>query len=59
MWSLLRLKEIKDYIYLYNMQDVLPSLAVDIDFMTNMSAKFNLNLCDDCLVFAGLYIKNR
>ena len=36
------MKEI-DYVYLYNMQDVLTSLAVDINFTKNMSPKFNLN----------------
>ena len=35
------LKVIK--IILYNKQDVLISLAVNVDFMKNMSAKFNLN----------------
>ena len=35
------LKVIK--ILLYNMQDVLISFAVNVDFMKNMSAKFNLN----------------
>ena len=37
------MKEIEHDVFLYNMQDVLTSLAVDIDFMKNMRAKFNLN----------------
>ena len=48
------MKEIEDYIFLYNMQDVLTSLAVDIDFMKKMRSKFNLShfkLCNTCFVF--------
>ena len=38
-----KLKEIKEYVHLYNMQDVLISLAVNIDFMKNMPPKFDFN----------------
>ena len=37
------MKEKEYYMYFYNMQNFLTSLAVDIDFMKNMSAKFNFN----------------
>ena len=37
------MKEIKDHVYLYNTQGSLRSLAVDIDFMKNMSSKLDLN----------------
>lgn len=37
------MKEIKSYVFLYNLQDVLTSLIAVIDFMKNMNAKFNPN----------------
>ena len=43
MWSIFNLKEIEDYVYLYNMQNVLTSLVVAIDFMKKMSSNFYLN----------------
>ena len=36
------MKQIEICLYLYNMQNVLISLAVDVDFIKNMSGKFNL-----------------
>ena len=38
-----KIKEIEDYVFLCNVQDALTSLAVDIDFMKTVRAKFNLN----------------
>ena len=43
MWNTFNLKEIEDYVYLYNMQDVLTSLVVAMDFMKKMSANFYLS----------------
>lgn len=37
-----RMKEIGDYLILYNIQVVWTLLAVDIEFMTKASVKFNL-----------------
>lgn len=37
------LKEIKEHVPLYNMQDVLKSLTVEINFMENISSKFCLD----------------
>lgn len=44
VWNAFNMKEKEDYVYLYNMQEVSISLVVDIDFMENVSAKFNLIL---------------
>lgn len=38
------MKEPEDYTFLYNLQNVLTSLAVDIEFMKNISAKINVKL---------------
>ena len=38
-----KMREIKDDVFLYNMQDSSTSLAADIGFMKNMNAKFNPN----------------
>ena len=43
IWNASNMKEKEHYVYFYNMQNVLTSLAVDIDFMKNMSTKFNFN----------------
>ena len=42
-WNPFKMKEIEDQVFLYNMLDVLTSLAVDTVFMKNMRAKFILN----------------
>ena len=42
----------KDYVFLYNMQDT--SLAVDINSTKNMSAKFNLNTLHYFVMLASL-----
>lgn len=46
------MKEMKDYVFLYNMQDT--SLAVDINSTKNMSAKFNLNTLHYFVMLASL-----
>lgn len=46
------MKEMKDYVFLYNMEDT--SLAVDINFAKNMSAKFNLNTLHYFVTLASL-----
>lgn len=46
------MKEMKDYVFLYNIQDT--SLAVDINFTKNMSAKFNLNTLHYFVMLASL-----
>ena len=38
------MKEAEGYTFLYNLQNVLTSLAVDIEFMKNISAKINVKL---------------
>ena len=43
MWNTFNMKEMRDYVYLYNMQNVLASLAVDIYIMKITSGKFNHN----------------
>lgn len=43
VWNVFKIKEIEDYVFLCNVQDALTSLAVDIDFMKTVRAKFNLN----------------
>ena len=37
------MKEIEDYVFLCNMQEVLAPLAVDINFKKNMRAKFDFS----------------
>ena len=46
------MKKIEDYIFLHNMYDILTSLAIDVDFMKNISPKFNLNPFKPCDSFA-------
>ena len=40
MWNKFKIKALKNYVYLYDMQDVCTSLAFIIDSMTKMSTKF-------------------
>lgn len=40
MWNKFKIKELKNYVYLYDMQDVCTSLAFIIDLMAKMSTKF-------------------
>ena len=41
--DVLKMKEIEDSLCRYNIQEVLTSLAVNTEFMENVSEKFNLN----------------
>ena len=43
VWNAFKGKDNGNYVFLYNVQDVLTSLTVDIDLMKTVSAKCNLN----------------
>ena len=43
VWYMISMQEIKDYVHLIAIQDIATSLGVDIDFMKNISEKFNVN----------------
>ena len=40
---MISMQQIKDYVHFIAMQDIATSLCADIDFMKNISEKFNLN----------------
>ena len=50
--NLFTMTKIEDYIFLHNMFDILTSLAIDVDFMKNLSPKFNFNPFKPCDGFA-------
>lgn len=43
VWNTFDVKKLKYYVHLYDMEDVLTSLTLDIDFMKKLSPNFNLN----------------
>ena len=51
------MKEIEGYVYLYNMLGLLTSLSIYINFMKNMSSKFNRNLLNS-VTLASFSLEN-
>lgn len=43
VWNTFNVKKLKYYVHLYDMEDVLTSLTLEIDFIKKLSPNFNLN----------------